>query len=136
MRLQYISNIASRAARAISSLLPSAGAARLPGLPGLKEKGDKELRIRRVTGSLSEATNLIKQIELEIECKKAEVFKLQRNIETCSKVTLLKQSDVAAVVNLLRHELIRERRWSFCENAILHFIFFVLGIVASFLLIH
>jgi peptidoglycan hydrolase CwlO-like protein len=99
-----------------------------------REEETTEQRISRLTSSLREATELIGQIEREIEERQSLAVKLQSDIETYNRLVELKQSEVEAVAQLLRGELHRERRRSFWENAALNFFFFVLGVIVTIVL--
>lgn len=86
-----------------------------------------EQRMNRLTESLKSATESINGISKEIEAKVELANKL--NVEI--KAAELKTPEVEAVTQLLRNELIKERRNSFWQSMLVKFIFFILGVVAS-----
>jgi len=100
------------------------------------ERGETtEQRVNRLTNSLSEAVQLISQIEKEIESRRALASELQNDIETYKRVVALQQSEVEAVAQLLRGELRKQGRRSFWQNVAVNSVFFALGALLSFVLI-
>lgn len=94
-----------------------------------------EQRIKRLSGSLIEATNLIGQIEQEINNRRVLVEKLENDIEIYDQIVRLKQSEVEAVTQVLRKELRTESDRSFRRAVVVNSLFFVLGAAFSFILI-
>jgi len=88
-------------------------------------------RIQRLTTSLREATELIGNIESEINGRSALADKLRSDVETYSKIVQLKKPEVEAVAQLLREELKREGRRSFWKGFATNFVFFLLGAIAT-----
>ncbi len=86
-----------------------------------------EQRMYRLTESLKSATQSINEIGKEIEAKVELANKL--NVEI--KAAELKTPEVEAVTQLLRKELIKERRNSLWQSMLIKFIFFLLGVGAS-----
>lgn len=99
------------------------------------EEETVERRIQRLSTSLKEAVGLINQIEEEIKSRQALVKKLKSDIETYNSIVSLKRTEVEAVAQVLRKELKKEGRRSFWRGIAVNFAFFVLGAVASFVLI-
>ncbi len=100
-----------------------------------REEETIEQRIERLSTSLSEAVGLINQIEEEITSRQALVDKLRSDIETYNNLVSLKQTEVEAVAQVLRRELRTEGRHFFWRGVAVNFLFFVLGAVASFVLV-
>jgi hypothetical protein len=122
----------------IASILVAVGAliSLLGGLLSLKmlrrkKKGTTEDRIRRLTNSLREATQLISNIESEITSRYTLAEKLQKDVDVYNKLVELRKPEVEAVAQLLRGELEREGRRSFWKGFATNFLFFVLGAIAS-----
>lgn len=90
-----------------------------------------EQRVRRLTGSLIEATQLIYQIEGEIESRRTLVDRLQDDLETYNRIVELKRPEVEAVAQLLRGELQKQEKLSFWQNVLINFVFFALGAITS-----
>jgi len=103
-----------------------------------RTKGRKEtteMRIRRLTTSLSEAVDLIDGIEKEIDSRQTLVGRLQKDVKRYTKLAALKKGEVEAVAQSLRGEIQREERRSFWQNVGLNAFFFGLGILASYFLL-
>jgi hypothetical protein len=94
-----------------------------------------EMRIRKLTTSLTGAVDLINGIEREIEGRQALVGKLQKDVKRYTKLAALKKDEVEAVAQSLRGEIQREERRSFWRHVALNAFFFILGILASYFLL-
>jgi predicted nucleic acid-binding Zn-ribbon protein len=95
-----------------------------------KEKTNTiEDRIRILNYSLSQATNLISQIESEVKARSELAEKLEKDVEHYKKLVEIRKPEVEAIAQLLRGELKQESRKSFWLGAAVNFIFFVLGAV-------
>jgi methyl-accepting chemotaxis protein len=101
-------------------------------LAGKKETIEE--RIKQLTSSLQESTNLIAEVESEISERSALVEKLKKDAETYEQVVKLKGPEVEAVAQLLRGELKKEGSRSFWKGVAVNFLFFILGLIASILL--
>jgi len=90
-----------------------------------------EERIKKLTSSLQESTNLIAEVESEISERSTLVEKLKKDAETYEQLVKLKGPEVEAVAQLLRGELKKEGSRSFWKGVIVNFMFFALGLIAS-----
>jgi hypothetical protein len=88
-------------------------------------------RVQQLSKSLSEATQLIDQMQIDIESRQRMVTKLQGDLETYDKLAALKKDEVEAVAQVLRGEIDKSSRRSFWEGVAVNFAFFILGAIAS-----
>jgi len=93
-----------------------------------------ETRVEALTASLTDATQLISQIQREIESRSGLATKLREDVERYDQLKKISAPEVEAVAQLLRGELKSEARKSFWKGVIVNFIFFILGAVSSYLL--
>ena len=89
-------------------------------------------RVNKLIKALSQSTNLIDEISLEIDARQKLVDKLQKDIEIYNKIAEIKKSEVEAVSQLLRGEIHKESRSSLWQNIIINFTFFCVGIVITY----
>lgn len=111
------------------------------GLEYLKLKIDRKIRekrgettaqrIEKLSRALTDATNLIGGIERELNERHRLVQKLREDCDRYDELAKLKASEVEAVVQSLRGELRQEGKRSFWQSALMNFVFFLAGIVAS-----
>ena len=80
--------------------------------------------INRITKSFSDAIKLINQIQKEIEKKKEEAMKLQKDIQHYKQIMKLKKPEVDAIVEILRKDLQKESEQSFWNNFLVDLFFF------------
>jgi t-SNARE complex subunit (syntaxin) len=98
-----------------------------------KRKGlTLQQRTERLSRSLSEAVQLIDQMEGEIAKRQSMVSKLEKDIELSQKIAKARKSEMEAAAKLLRVELQREERHAFWQNVLLNVVFFVLGAVFTY----
>jgi chromosome segregation ATPase len=101
----------------------------------LAEKDDApetlDQRIAHLADSLAAASESISAVEAEIESRKQLVEELERDARTHEKLLRLRKSEVEAVAQTLRGELVREGRHSFRLGLAQNAVFFVLGAIAS-----
>jgi len=97
--------------------------------PGTQETIEE--RIKKLTSSLQESTNLIAEVESEISERSALVEKLKKDADTYEQLVKLKEPEVEAVAQLLRGELKKEGSRSFWKGVLVNFLFFALGLIAS-----
>lgn len=88
-------------------------------------------RIEKLSGALTDATNLIGGIERELSERHRLVEKLREDCVRYDQLAKLKATEVEAVVQSLRGELKLEGRRSFWQSALLSFIFFLAGVVVT-----
>jgi t-SNARE complex subunit (syntaxin) len=93
-----------------------------------------EDRIRILSHSLAEVTNLISQIEAEVRTRSALVEKLKKDAELYNQIVEINKPEVEAVAQLLRGELKQESKKNFWLGVAVNFVFFVLGALTGFLL--
>jgi t-SNARE complex subunit (syntaxin) len=93
-----------------------------------------EDRIRILSHSLTEVTNLISQIESEVKTRSELVEKLKKDAELYNKLVEINKPEVEAIAQLLRGELKQESKKNFWLGVAVNFVFFVLGALTGFLL--
>ena len=105
----------------------------------LRERKKKEEtiedRINTLTTSLRDASRIVSQVEEEIADRQQLVQRLQKDAETYNKVASLNKGDVEAVAQVLRGELKKDDRRKLFRDILLNFVFFMLGLAASFFLL-
>jgi len=102
--------------------------------PDKEKKETLEARVDTLTTSLREATQLISQVEGEIESRTELATKLRDDVERYNQLKNLSSSEVEAVAQVLRGELRSEGTKSFWKAVLLNFVFFILGAVCSFVI--
>jgi hypothetical protein len=93
-----------------------------------------ETRVDALTTSLRDATQLISQIESEIETRSELATRLRDDVERYDQLKKLSAPEVEAVAQVLRGELKSEGTKSFWKGVIVNFVFFLVGAAASFLI--
>jgi len=98
-----------------------------------KLKGEKketlEDKISKFTNSLKETSAIITQIESEIEERSKIAKKLQKDIKIYDEAIKAKESEVEAIAQVFRGELIKEGNKSFWKGVFVNFAFFILGAI-------
>lgn len=89
-----------------------------------------ERRIDNLAESLKKSTKSLNEIIKEVESRKELATKLQIEIEAAK----LKTPEIEAVSQLIRNELIKERKNTLWQNIIVGAIFFILGVILTKLL--
>lgn len=98
------------------------------GKPSLAE------RVKTLTESLNTSTSLISEIQLEIEKRHELVTKLQKDTEHYEALSKLKEKETEAVAQLLQGIVNKDNERSFYKGVIVNFIFFTIGLVASYVI--
>ncbi|OQX23806.1 MAG: hypothetical protein BWK80_24035 [Desulfobacteraceae bacterium IS3] len=83
---------------------------------------------------MDEAAKLIGQIESEINKRSMLAEKLNNDIEYYEKLKNINANEVEAIAQVLRSELYMEGKRSFWKGVSVNFIFFLLGVFASYLI--
>lgn len=102
--------------------------------PDKQKRETLETRVNALTTSLRDATQLISQIQGEIETRSELASKLRDDVERYNQLKKLSAPEVEAVAQVLRGELKSEGSKSFWKGVIVNFIFFLLGAASSFLI--
>lgn len=97
-----------------------------------KETPDLNKRVNELTKSLSQSTSLIAEIQEDIEKRHELVTKLKKDTEHYETLSKLKEKETEAVAQLLKGIVNNDSRNSFYKGALMNFIFFVMGIGASY----
>ncbi len=90
-----------------------------------------EVRIDKLTAALKSSSQLVSEVESEIQARKELVVELQKDAEKYEKLISLNQEQVDAVAQVLQGELTKESGKSFKKSLLVNFIFFLLGASAS-----
>jgi len=96
-----------------------------------KEGPSLEQRIDKLTTSLKESVKLIDTIQSEIESRQHLAKKLQDDITTFDNLAKLKKSEIEAVAQALRTELIVQEKKSFVRDVSINTGFFIAGAIVS-----
>ena len=88
-------------------------------------------RIEKLSGALTDATQLIGGIERELKERHRLVEKLRDDCNRYDQLAKLKATEVEAVVQSLRGELRQEGRRSFWQSVLLNFVFFSAGVLVA-----
>jgi len=93
---------------------------------------DLESRVRSLTESLNTSTFMIAEIQEEIEKRHELVTKLQKDTEHYETLSKLKEKEAEAVAQLLQGIVNQNSSRSFYKGVLANFVFFVLGVGASY----
>jgi hypothetical protein len=99
----------------------------------LDKEGSLQDRIIILTASLSEATKIIGNIELEIKARSTLAEQLESDAARYEELIKLKKPEVEAVAQLLRGELQKEGKATFWKGFVVNLLLFVLGAIVSWL---
>lgn len=88
-------------------------------------------RIEKLSGALTDATQLIGGIERELKERHRLVEKLRDDCNRYDQLAKLKATEVEAVVQSLRGELRQEGKRSFWQAVLLNFVFFSAGVLVA-----
>lgn len=103
--------------------------------PKTRKSGETiEDRVGKLTKALTDATALIGSIEAEINARSALATQLQADVDKYTKLVEVKKPEVEAIAQLLRGELKKEGRSSFWKGFATNFLFFILGVGASWVI--
>lgn len=97
-----------------------------------KGKVDLAHRVKTLTESLNTSTSLISEIQQEIEKRHELVTKLQKDTEHYEALSKLKEKEAEAVAQLLEGIVNQDSKRSFYKGVLVNFIFFVMGVGASY----
>ena len=86
-----------------------------------------EEKIAKLTASLKDATNFINNIEVEIKTRGALIEKLKNDERIYKELAELKRSEVEAIAQVFRGQLIEISKGSFWKGFAVNFVFFILG---------
>jgi cell division FtsZ-interacting protein ZapD len=92
-----------------------------------KKKETLEDRVNKLTAALKESSQLVTEVEEEIQSRQQLVSELQKDAEKYQKLISINQEQVEAVAQLLQGELRKEGNKSFWKGVIANFIFFIMG---------
>lgn len=96
-----------------------------------EKKGKKEEtledRINKLTSALKDSSQLVTEVEKEIQSRQQLVSELQKDAEKYQKLISLNQEQVDAVAQLLQGELRKEGNKSFWKGVFVNFVFFIMG---------
>jgi gas vesicle protein len=95
-----------------------------------------EERIQKLTTSLRDATSMIGEVEKEIKERSTLAEKLQSDVEHYNQLVKISKPEVEAIAQLLRGELRREGGKTFWKSVIVNFVFFVLGVVTTLVIMN
>ena len=95
-------------------------------------KVDLAFRVKTLTDSLNTSTSLISEIQEEIEKRHELVTKLQKDTEHYETLSKLKEKEAEAVAQLLEGIVNQDSKRSFYKGVLVNFIFFVMGVGASY----
>ncbi len=91
------------------------------------EQETLDTRVERLGKSLTNAVDLIGEIEREIQDRHSLVEKLRADIELNKKLAELEQPQVEAIVQTLRGQLEAHGRSAFWRGVAVNFVFFLMG---------
>ena len=97
-----------------------------------KKKPELTKRVETLTASLTKSTSLISEIQDEIEKRHELVTKLKEDTEHYNTLSKLKEKEAEAVAQLLEGIVNKDSQRSFYKGVIVNFIFFALGVAASY----
>jgi hypothetical protein len=92
-----------------------------------------DLRVQQLKASLSDALDVIREIQEEIKSRTQLVSKLEEDIKTASDLAALKKDEVEAVAQVIRGELKSQERRSVRTTLLVNILFFLLGAGISLL---
>jgi hypothetical protein len=92
-----------------------------------------EDRVPKLIAALSEATNVIGEIERDVKSRSELVARLQEDAERTRQLLALNREEVEAVAQTLRVEVEREGRRGLLMNVLLNAVFFGLGVGVTLL---
>lgn len=90
-----------------------------------------EDRINKLTTALKESSQLVTEVESEIQTRQHLVKELQSDAKRYEQLISMNQEQVDAVAQVLQGELRREGKVSFWKGVAVNFTFFVMGAGAS-----
>ena len=99
-----------------------------------REKTEEEIlkeKVKSLTSSLNQSTDLISEITQQINQRHELVEKLKKDHDKYQNLVNLKEEEIQAVAQLLRGELKQEGRSSFKKSFLMNSLFFILGSAVS-----
>ena len=98
------------------------------------EKDDLVERIKKTTKKLNASINEISYLQDELKERINIVEALKKEAQIAENIITLSSEQVKAVKLVLNKELVNEGKKSFWKNFGTNFIFFILGVIVTFLL--
>ena len=98
------------------------------------KKQDMASKINDIAKTLSESSDMLTDIETELQKRIDKVNNLKEEAEQAEQIISLTQDQVQAIQSSINKELKKDSRKSFWSGVVVNFVFFVLGALVSFLI--
>jgi hypothetical protein len=102
--------------------------------PILRPRDPAVDRVKRLVKALAEATEVMAAIEKEVTARRVMAERLQRDVETHTRLLALDREEVEAVAQTMAGEVRREGRRNLLTSFLLNAFFFGLGVLVTLLL--